>query len=500
MNKTATRNTKRIANNPVNIPMTDGSSALAVAPVTVQDTPIISRTTSVSSTLPASSNVRLTPRVSSEADEITTQSTPSADVRHDVQSIPEATQQPITLDPDWEKAQEVRNYARDDAEKFFTNPQAMLEFLDEREANAAWITGVDIKSLRLLLLEDAHIVRNTASQEVLFDTRNNTGMCIGVAGGRNIYVEGDKNNKFIDILPQTALRSCAMTSLAARARISGAALGDVSKPVLRNIVNECLKVAPKKSTAKIRLAEGKVSAVLSSSYAPLPMPEIFELATEYIDKRFPDNHFVCGSWSHVVTTAEWELSGEVGLVKAYKEALTKHGLGDNQAYANIQPGLRLSSSDIGISGANLMPKLVVGNDRLLLPLGGPVGLEHKGDASMSKFKENLEGVFAQYSNQLEKLAGLLEIEIENPINCMKEVMKRLGIPKKYATPVLEIFGIGFGHGNPCTAHDIYYGLGELMMQLQIQKATGEQTLRMEETIAKALTLNFADYDIPAEDE
>ena len=147
-----------------------------------------------------------------------------------------------------------------------------------------------------------------------------------------------------------------------------------------------------------------------------------------------------------------------------------------------------------------MPKLVVGNDRLLLPRGGPIGLEHKGDASIAKFKENLEGIFSQYGSQLEKLANLLDIEIENPANCFKEVMKRLGIPKKYAAPTLEIFEIGVAYKEHCTAHDIYYGLGELLMQLQIHKATGEQMLRMEEAIAKALTLNFAEYDFPATDE
>ena len=435
MTTTTSRTAKSSVSLPITQPMTHGSSAFAIAPVSYPQS---------------------------------------------MQSRPHTTaQQPLAFDPTWIKAQEERNLARDDAEKSFTNAPALLNFLNDREKNASWIIGSHIGSLRVMLLEDAHTVLNTATQEILIDTRNNTGLCIS----------GEK-------LPETALRSCALSSLFARARIGGAALGDVSKPVLRNIINECLKVAPKKGVSKIRLAEGKVSAVLSSSYVPLSMPEIFEMAVGYIDKRFPANYFAGGSWSHAISSAEWALSSEEGLLKAYKAALRKHGIKDT----NIQPGLRLSSSDIGISGVNLMPKLVVGNDRLLLPLGGPVGLEHKGDASLVKFKENLQGVFAQYGDQLEKLASLLEITIQNPVNCMKLIMKRLAIPKKYAAPVLEIFGIGFGHNGHCTAHDIYYGLGELMMQMQIQKATGEQMLRTEEAIAKALTLNFADYDVPADDD
>jgi len=143
-----------------------------------------------------------------------------------------------------------------------------------------------------------------------------------------------------------------------------------------------------------------------------------------------------------------------------------------------------------------MPKLVVGQDRLLLPLGGPVGLEHKGDANMEKFMENLDGVFAQYGDRLAKLTQLLDVAIVYPIGCMKAVMKRLKIPAKYATPTLEAFTIGFSEGDSCTAHDVYYGLGDLLFQLQIHNATGEQILRMEESIAKALSLNFNEYDIP----
>jgi len=371
------------------------------------------------------------------------------------------------------------SYSKDDAGKYFSNPSDMLTFLEEREDNAKWIIGANIRSLSVMLVEDACIIHNAVPDEIFLDTAKNTGLVL----------QGE-------YLPQTALRSCAISSLQERAKISGAALGKVSKKVLRNILNDCLDVAPKKAVSKIRIADGKISAVLSSEYVPLPMPEIFEAAIDYIDKRFPNNAFAGGMWSHIITSAEWQLSGENELIAAYKEALTKHGI----EHDGIQPGLRLSSSDIGVSGVNLMPKLVVGKDRLLLPLGGPIGLEHKGEAKMSKFMENLEGVFAQYGDRLSKLAKLLDVGIAYPKGCMKGVLKRLGIPKKYSEATLEVFAWGFSDDEGCTAHDIYYGLGNLMLQLQGNKATGEQVLRMEETIAKAITLNFSEYDRPCDDE
>jgi len=389
------------------------------------------------------------------------------------------SQETIAFDPNWINEQESRNICMDTATKSFANISDMSEFLSEREGNAGWLNGIDIKDLNLVLLDDAEDVLNAASQEVILDTKKNTGLCL---------TGGD--------LQQTALRSCAIPSLLERAKISGAALNKVSKLVLRNIVNECLQVAAKSSSTKIRLADGKISAVLSSEYAPIFMPQIFTAATEYIEKRFPNNCFAGGTWSHVITTGEWELTGEDSLIEAYKNALIKHGIKHDE----IQPGLRLSSSDTGVSGVNLMPKIVVGKDRLLLPIGGPIGLEHKGNASLEKFKENLEGIFALYGDRLERLAQLLEVEINNPINCMSLVMKRLGVPKKYGTPALEVFQRGIAYGDSCTAHDIFYGLGELLFQLQIHNVSGENVLRMEETIAKALTLNITEYDVPDEVE
>ena len=218
-------------------------------------------------------------------------------------------QQTIPFDSTFLKAQEAKNYGKDNASKSFAKPNDMLEFLMEREDNAEWINEVDIRDLNVMLLEDATMIYRTASTEIVHDTAKNTGLVI--QGG--------------DLL-KTALRSCAMPSLQERAKISGTALTKVSKLVLRNILNECLNVASDKATAKIRIADGKVSAVRSSDYVPLSIPEIFTATTEYINTRFPHNHFAGGNWSHVLSTAEFELSGERDLIKTYTEALEKRGI------------------------------------------------------------------------------------------------------------------------------------------------------------------------------
>jgi len=362
---------------------------------------------------------------------------------------------------------EERPYEKDDATSEFVEMSEMLDFLWEREHNAGW--EIEIPSRSFSLDVQTNPLKNT------------TGLILKNRGALTNYMP---------------LRDCAIPTMLDRARIGGTALNHVTREVFRDIVNECFLVAPKDATAKVRYADEKISAVLSSHYVPLDMPEIFEIAADEIHSRFPRNIFAGGQWSHSITSCEWALEGENSLVDAYKQALDRHGV-DNDY---ISPGLRLSSSDVGISGVNLMPKLIIGKNRVFLPLGGVVGLEHKTGASMQKFRENLGGVFGQYRDKLANLASLLDVGIAYPEGCFAAITKRLGIPKKYADPAREAFAFAFYDGSSCTAHDVYCGLGELLFQMQISGATGEQMLRMEDSIARALTLNFRDYDKPLKDE
>ena len=367
------------------------------------------------------------------------------------------------------------NYYRDDAQKYFKNLSEMLSFLNEREGVAYWERGVITKGLRLILLEESRC----QPTEAYHDTLKQIGLALSM----------EANN-----LTQTPLRSCAIPSLQDRARISGGALATllkVSKEVYKGILNDCFAIADKRNCSLIRIADGKISAVLSNDYKPIGLPDIFEAATNYITTRFTKNAFAGGSWSHSFTMGEWSLTGEKTLISTYTDALKRHDIQSGE----IEPGIRLFSSDIGTSGVNLLPKLVVHEESMLLPLGGPICMEHKGDADMDKFVENLEMLFSQYSQRLSGLTALLDVEIDYPEACMAKIMKRLKIPKKYGDQALDTFLSRLGDKD-CTAHDIYYGLGGLLFILQSENASGEKILRMEENIAKALALNFKDYDYP----
>lgn len=90
---------------------------------------------------------------------------------------------------------------------------------------------------------------------------------------------------------------------------------------------------------------------------------------------------------------------------------------------------------------------------------------------------------------------LLGIEIVNPVNCMKGIMDKLGIPRKYEAEAVDLFAAQYGD-DPCTAHEIYFGISEILYMLACEGEEGSRITRMEEIIARALSVNWTEFDIP----
>ncbi len=51
-------------------------------------------------------------------------------------------------------------------------------------------------------------------------------------------------------------------------------------------------------------------------------------------------------------------------------------------------------------------------------------------------------------------------------------------------------------GWSCTAHDIYFAISEILFMLECEGASGSRIAKMEEQIARALSMNWAEYDFP----
>lgn len=391
----------------------------------------------------------------------------------------------ITSEMERKKGGKRMNEARvfeDGYRGIFREQDDFLACLKRIEENSFWKRR-KAKNLRLVAISEGsqmaeemkeRYISDGLDEDIITDTIVNTGLLLK-----------DKNEYY-------PVRGCAIKSILDRAGIQGNGLKRVEKNVYARILNDLLKVA--NGEALIRFSEGKVSAVLSgdcNDYSVLDVEEIFLHSVDYLNSNFKGCQYLGGFYEHNMVSALWELSGEDELLEAYKEELRLHGKNIDE----MKPMVRITTSDTGAGGANIFPMLVFGKENTTINLGEPLRLEHRYGNDITEFDQQLKQLYSKYQLATGKLIKLLKIDIMNPVNCMRGVMDKLKIPKKYQAEAVELFKAQQGE-DPCTAHDIYYGISEILYMLTCEGEEGSRITRMEEIIARSLSMNWEEYDIP----
>ena len=376
---------------------------------------------------------------------------------------------------------EMMMYA-DSYSRQFAAQEEFFDFLKKVGGKSRWERKRS-KDLRLVAMtgEDSKIVKTLKEQYeeegmdigILTDTMENTSL---VLKAKDQYYP---------------VRSCAIKTILDRAGISGALLKRLDKSVYARILNDCLKVS--KGEALLRISEGKVSAVHGGDccdYAILDMEQVFLHVVQYLQDTFPGAQFTSGFYDHQGASALWELSRNDELLGSYRTELENCGLDEEE----IRAAVRVSTSDVGVGGANLYPMLLYGARQVSIPLGEPLRLGHENGATLDKFDLQLAKLFGKYQVAVKGLTKLLSISISNPVNCMVGIMKEVKIPKKYITEAVNLFAAQNGNVS-CTAHEIYCAMSEVIF---IQTRDGEEGRRitgMEEKIARALSLDWLVFDV-----
>lgn len=369
----------------------------------------------------------------------------------------------------------------DQYQKSFLNEEEFIGFLQEREHNSAWQREKS-SEIRFLAADDQKVTKFMENEEdcemqpIMEDTMEHTRLVLKV------------QDSFYPV------RNCAVKTILDRARVSGNALNKVEKTVLAKILNYCMEVAS--GEALLRFCEKKISAVHGgdpSDYAVLEMPELFRKTVEYLQTNFSGYTFAGASYDHSVATALWELSNETDLLQEYRALLEKYHLPTE----GLKAGLRLTTSDVGYSGANLYPLLFVGSGEKILPLGSPLKLEHKNGVNLEHFDGQLNLLYAQYGKALSGLERMMSLVLFHPVNAMLGVMKRIGIPKKIAMEAVEVFQQNY-EGGACSAYEAFIGITEAEHILMRDEPEGAKIVKMEENIARAVHIRWKDYDLAGE--
>lgn len=371
----------------------------------------------------------------------------------------------------------------DNFSRSFGEQQECLSFLQEREENASW-QSIPTREVRFEAIDEAstsgQVLRDwyrlMGKEGILQDTMANTQLLLRA------------EDKFYPV------RSCALATILSRARISGHALSKVSKSVLAQILNHCVSVAS--GNALLRLSDEKISAMHGgdeSEYAVLEIPELFQAVTDQLDADFGNYRFIGGHYEHAMMTAVWSFPDNRELIETYEETARQHGISTGRYI----PALRFSTSDVGISGANLYPMLMEEKSGRSIALGSALCLEHSNRASIGDFKKQLSLLYPKYDDAIAQLGKLMDVGIDYPYNTMLRVMKRIGVTKRLAYRAAELWQAQNGE-RPCTAYDLYLGICEAEFLLQCDGASAPKVAQMEENIARALKVRWEDYDYAGE--
>lgn len=141
------------------------------------------------------------------------------------------------------------------------------------------------------------------------------------------------------------------------------------------------------------------------------------------------------------------------------------------------------------------------SEALMLIRDEKVSAAHSGDTrdysvlEIDQLLDSLQAMlFAQFDDSIARLSGLLKVHLDHPVNAMTAVCKRLSLPKKAALEAIDMFEAAMGE-DPATAHDVFMAMQEIPFILKTGGKTPEaKLLALQESMARALTLRWTDYD------
>ena len=204
-----------------------------------------------------------------------------------------------------------------------------------------------------------------------------------------------------------------------------------------------------------------IVACHSKDYRPLEISELIEQLKESLEKRYEKVEFFDGSYCDDFTIVDFIIRDRQ-VIRALE-----HVVSGGAKYYDAVLSVRLVTSNLGLSGANLYPLFLFKTTpeqrtySVLPATEKRIVLEHKGDANIEKFAKNCEKMFGLIEFLPQNIAALNGMIVHYPTHCLINVAEKVGIPAKYVKPVAEDVAFLYQGCEP-TAKEIYMYLAQVI--------------------------------------
>ena len=329
-------------------------------------------------------------------------------------------------------------------------------------------------------------IRNTIglSKEVSIDSvqeNMDENLCLGLKSPGGFYPIGETG--FLSALQRAGF----MQSVALSGREEKAYFKPLTPEERVIVLNLGLKTQKNKDLLLLRRDE-KIRYVGSSEYVPLEFLKLMEILRNSLLKNFEDCSFVSSSAGHEYFTVTYD-------VKIPEVAHVFDTLMDEIGVAHDLPLIRvkLVSSDVGLSGANLYPYIRV--TEMDLPIGRPLTLEHKGDCSYERFEENCEKILSVLKDCTKRMEQLSDYRMNHPTGAIRRICKAAGLPKKQSLEAADYFPDLYGTSG--TGLDVYWHCFEVYeTYAEASKSVNTaRKLQIEEALTRSL-YQMEEFDLP----
>jgi len=326
-----------------------------------------------------------------------------------------------------------------------------------------------------ILAENLRIEKNMpVSSESIIEVMNASKMGLNVPGETKYSAYPLSITGYMTLLQRAGFGAAPiLTALKAK---KGA--DEMPAELKATCINHGLKCHTNKALLLIR--DEKIRAVLSEEYSVMSIMKLIEV----LDEELPiyGGTFKEATASHLSSSVTYELNDKP----------LRQELSDVLKKADGLPYLRLITSDVGLSGANIFLGIHAKNGTEY-PLGLPIRLIHKA-VDIMEFKKNVNSIAAHFRDIAEKINEMATKKVYYPAGMLSAIGKKIGLLKKEVLITADIVKNTYVSAYQL---DIYYELVDLISKIANQeKYSSDKIFALEESLCRIVFAGMGEYDYP----